>query len=138
MESYQLPSPADLQKMRVEQFETQLLAFAEDGKLPKAMALLDEIAERNDMDMAMVAGAMACWMEMAQPGALPLEAPEALPEISAAPRRDRKGPPAGKKSFRKGPGKGFKKDGKPGHRKGGPKGKPAGRGGKPPGKRPAR
>lgn len=130
MEPYQLPSPADLQKMRIEQFETQLMGFADDRKMAKAIALLDDIAERNDMDMAMVAGALACWMEMAQPGALPLEAPEALPEVSKAPRRDRKGPPPGKRTHRNGPGKGFRKDGKPGFRKG-PKGKPNGRSGKP-------
>ncbi|KAA1173147.1 DEAD/DEAH box helicase [Marinobacter salinexigens] len=139
MEAYQLPSPADLQKLRVEQFETQLMSFAEDGKLAKAMSLLDEVAERNDMDMAMIAGALACWMEMAQPGSLPLETPEALPEISTKPR-DRRGPPPGKKSFRKGPGKGgFRKDGKPGGPRKGPKGgRPANKSGKPAGKRPAR
>lgn len=131
MEPYQLPSPAELQKMRIEQFEQQLLGFAEDRKLAKAMSLLDEIAERNEMDVAMLAGALACWMDMAQPGTLPLETPEALPEISATPRRDHRGPPPGKKPFRKNSGKGgkagsFRKDGKPGHRKG-PKGdKPAG------------
>ncbi|HET8848246.1 MAG TPA: ATP-dependent helicase, partial [Marinobacter sp.] len=63
---------------------------------------------------------------------LPLEQPEALPEVSAAaPRRDRKGPPPGKGGFRKGaPGKKFSKDGKPPHRKGGKPagGKPAGKG----------
>ncbi len=111
MESYELPSPTDLKKMREQQFEAQVLGFAEDGKLAKAMALLDEIAERNDMDMAMVAGAMACWMEAAQPGSMPLEQPEALPVVSATPpRRDRKG---------RRPGDGRK-------------------GGKPAGKRPAR
>jgi ATP-dependent RNA helicase DeaD len=132
MQSYQLPSPTDLKKMREQQFETQLLAFAEDGKLAKAMALLDEIAERNEMDTAMVAGALACWLEASQPGSLPLEQPEALPEISAnaPPRRDRKGgKPGYKPGFKKGP----KGRGGPG-----PKGKPPGKGGKPAGKRPPR
>lgn len=139
MEPYQLPSPADLQKLRVEQFETQLMGFAEDRKLAKAMSLLDEVAERNDMDMAMIAGALACWLETAQPGSLPLETPEALPELSTRPNRDRRGPP-GKKNFRKGPpGKGgFRKDGKGGPRKGLKGGRPANKGGKPPSKRPAR
>ena len=135
MEAYQLPSPVELKKMREQQFETQLLAFAEDGKLAKAMGLLDEIAERNEMDIAMVAGALACWMEAVQPGSLPLEQPEALPEVSATapPRRDNKGgrPGAHRKSnFKKGP------KGPGGH--GAFKGKPPGKGGKPPGKRPPR
>jgi ATP-dependent RNA helicase DeaD len=136
MEPYQLPSPDALQKMRVEQFEQQLMSFTDDPRAAKAIALLDEIAERNDMDMAAVAGALACWMEAAQPGSLPLEQPEALPEISAAPRRDRKGPPRGKKNFRKGPpGKNFRKGGKPGGFSKGGKGKPNG---KPSGKGPKR
>ncbi|WP_288371453.1 DEAD/DEAH box helicase [uncultured Marinobacter sp.] len=140
MEPYQLPSPAALQKMRVEQFEEQLLGFTNDPRSAKAIALLDEIAERNDMDMAAVAGALACLLEASQPDSLPLEQPEALPEVSTAPRRDRKGPPPGKGGFRKGgPGKKFSKDGKPGFRKSGPKaGKPAGKGGKPAGKGPKR
>jgi ATP-dependent RNA helicase DeaD len=103
MEPYQLPSPKDLQRLRVEQFEAQLLGFTEDGKLARSMALLDDIAERNDMDMAMLAGALACWLESAQPASLPLDTPEALPEISAEPRRG--GKPPGKGGFRKGPGK---------------------------------
>ena len=130
MEPYQLPSPAALQQMRVEQFETQLLGFADDPRAAKAIALLDDIAERNDMDITMVAGALACWMEASQPDSLPLEQPEALPEVSAsAPRRDRKGPPSGKGNFRKGgPNKSFRNDSKPGARKGPPKGKPASKG----------
>lgn len=137
MEPYQLPSPAALQQMRVEQFETQLLGFADDPRAAKAIALLGDIAERNDMDITMVAGALACWMEASQPDSLPLEQPEALPEVSAsAPRRDRKGPPSGKGNFRKGgPNKSFRNDSKPGARKGPPKGKP---GGKPAGKGPKR
>jgi len=63
MEAYELPSPAALQKMRVEQFESQLIGFAEDRKLSKAMAMLDDIAERNEMDITMVAGALACMLE---------------------------------------------------------------------------
>ncbi|MFL1465284.1 DEAD/DEAH box helicase [Marinobacter sp. HN1S83] len=140
MEPYELPSPTDLKKMREQQFEAQLLGFAEDGKLAKAMALLDEIAERNDMDMAMVAGAMACWMEAAQPGSMPLEQPEALPVVSATPpRRDRKGgrPGDGRKGGKPGFKPGFKK-GPKGRGGPGPKGKPPGKGGKPAGKRPAR
>jgi ATP-dependent RNA helicase DeaD len=136
MQAYQLPSPVDLKKMREQQFETQLLGFAEDGKLAKAMALLDEIAERNDMDTAMVAGALACWLEASQPGSLPLEQPEALPEISATapPRRDRQGGrPGGKPGYKPGFKKGPKGRGGPG-----PKGKPPGKGGKPAGKRPPR
>jgi ATP-dependent RNA helicase DeaD len=123
--------------MREQQFETQLLAFAEDKKLAKTMALLDEIAERNEMDMAMVAGALACWMEAAQPGSLPLEQPEALPVVSATPppRRDRKGGRPG--DNRKGPKGGFKK-GPKGRSGPGPKGKSPGKGGKPAGKRPPR
>ncbi len=135
MQPYQLPSPVELKKLREQQFESQLLAFAEDGKLAKAMGLLDEIAERNEMDIAMVAGALACWMEAVQPGTLPLEQPEALPEISttAPPRRDNKGGRPGgprKGNFKKGPGG-------PGGFKGKPPGK-GGKGGKPPGKRPPR
>jgi len=140
MEAYELPSPTDLKKMREQQFESQLLGFAEDKKLAKAMSLLDEIAERNEMDMAMVAGALACWMEAAQPGSLPLEQPEALPVVSATPpRRDRKGGRPG--GFKNGPKGGFKKGGPKG--RGGPggpggRGKPPGKGGKPAGKRPPR
>ena len=126
MESYELPSPNALKKMREEQFESQLLGFAEDGKLGKAMALLDEIAERNDMDIAMVAGALACYLEASQPGSLPLEQPEALPVVSATapPRRDRKGGrPGGKPGgFKPGFKKGPKGRGGPG-----PKGKPSGK-----------
>ncbi len=138
MEAYQLPSPTELKKMREQQFEAQLLGFAEDGKLAKAVGLLDEIAERNDMDMAMVAGALACWMEAVQPGSLPLEQPDALPVVSATPppRRDRKGGRPGehrKGGFKKGP----KGRGKPGGFKGKPPGK-GGKGGKPAGKRPPR
>ncbi|KPQ28215.1 MAG: ATP-dependent RNA helicase DeaD [Marinobacter excellens HL-55] len=140
MEPYQLPSPAALQQMRVEQFESQLLGFADDPRAAKAIALLDDIAERNDMDITMVAGALACWMEASQPDSLPLDQPEALPEVSAsAPRRDRKGPPPGKGNFRKGgPNKNFRNDSKPGARKGPPKGKPAGKGPKPGGSGPKR
>jgi ATP-dependent RNA helicase DeaD len=136
MESYQLPSPVDLKKMREQQFEAQLLGFAEDGKLAKAMGLLDEIAERNEMDIAMVAGALACWMEAIQPGTMPLEQPDALPEISASapPRRNNNGGRPGgprKGNFKKGPGG-------PGGFKGKPPGKGGKGGGKPPGKRPPR
>ena len=141
MEPYQLPSPAALQKMRVEQFEAQLLGFTDDPRASKAIALLDDIAERNNMDMAAIAGALACLLEASQPDSLPLEQPEALPDVSSAPRRDRSGPPSGKGNFRKGaPGKKFSKDGKPGFRKGPPKGKAAaaGKGGKPASKGPKR
>jgi len=132
MESYQLPTPVELKKMREQQFESQLLGFAEGGKLAKAMGLLDELAERNEMDIAMIAGALACWMDALQPGLLPLEQPDALPEVSASapPRRDNKGGRPGgprKGNFKKGPGG-----------PGGFKGKPPGKGGKPPGKRPPR
>ncbi len=120
MEPYQLPSPKDLQRLRVDQFEAQLMAFTEDGKLARSMALLDEIAERNDMDMAMVAGALACWLESAQPASLPLDTPEALPEISTEPRRG--GKPPGKGGFRKGPGKGAPRNFKKGPGKGKPPG----------------
>jgi ATP-dependent RNA helicase DeaD len=143
MEAYELPSPDELKKMREEQFETQLLGFAEDKKLAKAMSLLDEIAERKDMDMAMLAGALACWMETSQPGLLPLEQPEALPKVSAtAPRRDHKGGKGrhrnngknAKGNFRKGPPKGRGNSGSAA-----PRSKPAGKGGnKPVRKRPAR
>ncbi|SFM74466.1 DEAD/DEAH box helicase [Marinobacter zhejiangensis] len=138
MEAYELPSPADLQKLREQQFESQLLAFVDDPKLAKAMALLDDIAERNDMDIAMIAGALACGMEAAQPGALPLEQPSALPTPSASPkqrdpRRSGGGRPGEK---RRGHKPGFK--GKSGYRKeggsrpprtggGGGKGKPTAR-----------
>ncbi|SDX58384.1 DEAD/DEAH box helicase [Marinobacter mobilis] len=134
MEAYELPSPADLQKLREQQFETQLLAFVDDPKLAKAMALLDEIAERNDMDIAMIAGALACGMEAAQPGALPLEQPAALPIPSAAPKqRERRGGRPGEHRRGPKPGgfknkSGYRKDGKSRPpRPGGNKGKPAAR-----------
>ncbi|MBO6851953.1 MAG: ATP-dependent helicase, partial [Marinobacter sp.] len=116
----------------------QLLGFAEDRKLAKSMALLDEIAERNEMDMAMVAGALACWMEAMQPGSMPLEQPEAIPVVSAsAPHRDRKGGGGGRPGGKPGYKPGFKK-GPKGRGGPGPKGKPPGKGGKPAGKRPPR
>lgn len=138
MESYQLPSPTDLQKMREDQFETQLLTFAEDRKLTKAVDLLDGIAERNNVDITMLAGALACWMETAQPGALPLEQPAALP-IPSPERRGRNDGgkrPGGRPGERRGgPKPGFKK----GPGKGGPRPGPGGKpGGKPAGKRPPR
>ncbi|WP_148861808.1 DEAD/DEAH box helicase [Marinobacter fonticola] len=107
MSDYQLPPPADLQKMREKQVEAQLLGFTDDGRLGKAMALLDTIAERNDMDMAMVAGALACWLETAQPGSIPLEMPSELPVPSPASRNKR--PPH--KGDRRGPKPAFKKGG---------------------------
>ena len=126
MEPYELPTPAALQKLRQEQFESQLMGFTEDGKLAKAMGLLDDIAERNDMDMAMLAGALACWMESAQPGSLPLETPSELPIPSANPPRGKGGPGGKRGNFRKGgpggkPGgyRGNKPGGKPGARSGG-------------------
>jgi ATP-dependent RNA helicase DeaD len=118
METYELPSPDELKKMREEQFEAHLLEFSEDKKLAKAMSFLDGIAERNEIDMAMLAGALACWIESHQPGALPLEQPQALPVVSATPpRRDHKGGKGrsgehrksgkgAKSSFRKGPSRG--------------------------------
>ena len=133
MEAYELPSPAALQKMRVDQFESQLIGFAEDRKLSKAMAMLDDIAERNEMDVSMIAGALACMLEATQPGSLPLEQPEALPTVSTTqPNRDRKAGRPGE--FRKGP-----KPGSYNKRPGG--GAPGGKGkfaGKPAGKRPPR
>ncbi|OEY66717.1 DEAD/DEAH box helicase [Marinobacter sp. X15-166B] len=124
MKDYQLPSPVALQKMREEQFESQLLGFTEDRRLGKAIALLDDIAQRNEMDMAMVAGALAAWMETAQPGALPLEQPAALPvPVPGARRsRDRHHRPGGE---RRGHRPGFKKGGAS-------RGKPPARGGKRP------
>ncbi|WP_404368539.1 DEAD/DEAH box helicase [Marinobacter sp.] len=143
MESYQLPSPTDLQKLREEQFETQLIGLAGDTRLPRAIELLQSIAERNDMDISQLAGAMACLMESIQPGTLPLEQPTALP-IPSAERRgrddrgsrpgDKRGPKPG---FKKGPGGGDK--GKPNRPSAPPRGgKPSGPGGKPPTKRPVR
>ncbi len=133
MEAYQLPSPAELQKLREQQFETQLLAFVDDPKLAKAMALLDDIAERNDIDIAMLAGALACGMEAAQPGALPLEQPSALPVPTAAPRRKPGGKPGEKR-----------RGGKPGYKSGfkkgnhGGKGRPGGKGKPNAGRQPSR
>ncbi|BES72653.1 hypothetical protein RE428_36710 [Marinobacter nanhaiticus D15-8W] len=133
MSDYRLPPPADLQKLREQQFEAQLLGFSEDGRLDKAMALLDTIAERNDMDPAMIAGALACWLESAQPGAMPLEMPTELPVPSPASRNKR--PPH--KGDRRGPKPGFKKNGG-GFKKGdGGRGRP-GPGGKPKSKAPRR
>lgn len=129
MEPYELPSPADLLKLREQQFESQLMAFVDDPKLAKAMALLDDIAERNDIDIAMLAGALACGMEAAQPGALPLEQPSALPIPSAAsPRRKGGGKPGGDKRRNGKPGykKDFKKGAKGRGRPGGNRGKPGG------------
>ena len=131
MEAYELPSPTELKKMREQQFESQLLGFADDRKLAKAMALLDEIAQRNDMDMAMIAGALACWMEASQPGSMPLEQPEALPVVSATPPRRKTGGRPGE--YRKGPKGGYRK----GRSNGAPSGA-RGKGGKPAGKRPPR
>ena len=141
MESYQLPSPTDLQKLREDQFETQLQSFAEDPKLGKAMELLDGIAERNNLDIAQLAGAMACLLESIQPGTLPLEQPTALPIPSPERRgRDDKGGRGGKPPFKKGPGGKFK--GKPNKPSGYKGSKPADRGPKPasraPSKRPAK
>lgn len=129
MEPYQLPSPAELLKLRIEQFESQLLSFSDDPKLTKAIGLLDDIAERNDMDLAMVAGALACWIEMAQPGALPLDTPEPLPDVSAAPRREQRPPAKGRKPApRNGEQRRFKSGAPSRHRKGGkPSGKSRGR-----------
>lgn len=127
MEAYQLPSPTDLQKMREEQFETQLMAFAEDRKLEKAVEMLRGISERKNIDITILAGAMACWMETAQPGALPLEQPAALP-IPSPERRGREGG-----NERRGPKPAFKK----GSGRGGPN-KPAFKGGKPGGKPPSK
>ena len=108
MASYELPSPAELQQMREQQFEAQLLAFAEDGKVAKALALLDGIAERNNLDPSLLAGALACWLESAQPGVMPMEQPQALPVPSTEPRRPR---PDGERKPRHGKpgGKNFKK-----------------------------
>ncbi|WP_111497333.1 MULTISPECIES: DEAD/DEAH box helicase [Marinobacter] len=128
MSDYQLPPPADLQKLRVQQFERQLLDFAEDGRQAKAMALLDAIAERNDLDMAGIAGALACWLESAQPGAMPLEAPAELPIPPARSKR----PP------NKGDRRGFKPGGKKPFRKGNDRKRPGGNGGAPKGKAPKR
>ncbi len=131
MEDYQLPSPVALQKMREEQFESQLLGFTEDRRLAKAIALLDDIAQRNDIDMVMLAGALAAWMETAQPGSLPLVQPTDLPipaPGSRSPRDRNTGHPGGDRRGPK-PG-GYKKSspGAGGHRS---KGKPPAKGGKP-------
>jgi ATP-dependent RNA helicase DeaD len=121
-----------LQRMREQQFESQLLGFCEDGRLGKAMAMLDDIAQRNDTDIAMLAGALACMLESAQPGALPLVQPTDLPV--PPPRQDNrggspKGKPGGrgpKPGFKGGPGKGGK--GRPDFKGGKPKGKSTGSG----------
>ncbi len=137
MESYQLPSPTDLQKLREDQFETQLQSFSEDPKLAKAMELLDGIAKRNDMEIAQLAAAMACLLESIQPGTLPLEQPAALP-IPAPERRGRddKGGRGSKPGFKKGPGGKFK--GKPNKPSGYKGSKPADRGPKPAGRQPSK
>ncbi|MBS3804984.1 MAG: DEAD/DEAH box helicase [Oleiphilaceae bacterium] len=137
MEPYQLPSPIDLQKLREDQLESQLMTFADDKKLSKAVEMLEGIAERNNLEMNQLAASLACLLESVQPGSLPLEEPTALPIPSPERRgKDSRGgkPPGrgGKPGFKKG-GPGGK--GKPNHRPGGRDGgKP---GGKPPGKRPA-
>ena len=135
MESYQLPSPTDLLKLREDQFEAQLMAFVDDDKRDKAVELLNGIAERHTLDIASLAGALACWMESVQPGSLPLEQPAALPIPSPERRgRDNRG---GKPGERRGFKPGFKK-GPPGKGRSGAPGKGGKGGGKPPGKRPAR
>lgn len=118
--TYQLPSPADLQRLREEQFESQLLGFCEDGRLGKAMGLLNDIAERKDIDVAMLAGALACMLDSAQPGALPLVQPSDLP-VPSPNQKGRGGPPKGKPG-RRSPKPSFKS---------GPKGRPDFKGGKP-------
>jgi ATP-dependent RNA helicase DeaD len=137
MEPYQLPSPTDLQKLREEQLESQLMTFADDKKLLKAIEMLEGIAQRNNLEMNQLAASLACLLESIQPGSLPLEEPAALPIPSPERRgKDSRGgkPPGrgGKPGFKKGPGG----KGKPNRRPDGDRGgKP---GGKPPSKRPAR
>lgn len=130
MSDYQLPSPVDLQRMREEQFEAQLLGFTEAAKLGKAMEMLDGIAERNNIDMAMLAGAMACYLESAQPGSLPLEAPADLPIPSPSAGRPGGG---NKRPYKGGDRRGGKPGFKPGNKKpGGPRSSgPGGKGGAP-------
>src|SRR6056297_983883 len=102
MESYQLPSPTDLQKLREDQFETQLMTFSEDNKVTKAVEMLEGIAERNKLDIAQLAGAMACLLESIQPGTLPLEEPAALP-VPSPERRGRDNNRGGRPGEKRGP-----------------------------------
>src|SRR5690554_1571480 len=47
MMAYELPSPVELQKLRQEQFESQLMGFTEDGKLAKAMGQIGRASCRE-------------------------------------------------------------------------------------------
>jgi len=132
MKDYVLPSPEDLVRLREQQFENQLLGFANHSKVDKAIELLDRIAGKHDLDVNLLAGALACWMETAQPGTLPLDQPSDLPAPSREPARRHSDKPRGRRpgGDRSGPrGKPAPRNGsgKPAFNKGNNKGKPAGK-----------
>lgn len=89
MKPYELPSPDDLQQLRLQQFENQLLSLANEDNLADIHTLLDTIAERQNLDIAVLAAALGRWLETAQPGTLPLKPPAHVPQPSAEQRRPR-------------------------------------------------
>ena len=121
MKPYELPSPDDLQQLRLQQFEAQLLNLTNDGDLAEVQALLSTIAERQNLDVSLIAAALGRWLETSQPGILPLKPPAHVPQPSAEPRRPRGAQP------RDGNRPPRRRDGKPGYA-----GKGRKDGGKPP------
>ncbi|MDX5297715.1 MAG: DEAD/DEAH box helicase [Gammaproteobacteria bacterium] len=79
MQPLRLPSPEEMLKLQVAQFESQLVQMADGDDLAATEALLQGVAERHHMNMAQVAIALARWLDASQPGVLPLRAPEPLP-----------------------------------------------------------
>ena len=102
MRPYQMPSPQAMQKLRLEQFEQQLLSFSQSRDQADLAALLDDIAERRQLPVAELAAGLAAWLDALQPGVIPHKTPEHLPMPS--PRAGRGGPrpqrPAGTKRFK--------------------------------------
>lgn len=117
MQPYQMPSPQAVQQLRVEQFEQQLLGFSQSADKTELTAMLQEIAERQQLDMAALASGLAAWLETLQPGIMPHQAPEALPMPSPRGPRERDRPAGKRRDGRnfsgKRPGKGPRDGDKP-------------------------
>ncbi len=118
MQPYEMPTPQAMQKLRLEQFEQQLMAFIDSHNQADLTALLDDMAERRQLDMAALASGLAAWLEALQPGIIPHKTPEHLPMPSPGAGRGKERPPrkhGGDKRFRdKRPGKPAKKAKRPG------------------------